>query len=206
MAQGREEQVKILVIGPPKVGKSVVSDFISGTREKPPLEYRETNGLRILECFLDGLNIGGGRRIGRGTRAVVELWDVSGATRFQNCWPAIKQDAHGILFVFNPEIAGQERELEFWYKSFGVDPDIPMAHCLIFAHHSSAGEATIPRFAPPLSTAKVMHTSVDFYSEDFKNEFERLVEKILVTRREKEEQDTMKNDVMSGAVAIGQSQ
>ena len=199
----RDENVKILVVGPPKVGKSVVADFLSGTRDKPPVEYKETAGLRILETSLEGLNLGGGRRVGRGTRANVELWDVAGATRYQNCWPAIRQDADGVIFVFNPMVAGQDRELEFWHKSFAGD-DIGPAHCLVFAHQATPGDAPIPRFGPPLATVKVYRTSVDLpVGDNFKEAFERLVERVLVARREKEESEAMKNDVMAGAVVIG---
>ena len=192
----------MLVVGPPKVGKSVVADFISGTRDRPPVEYKETAGLRILEMTLDGLNVGGGRRMGRGTRANVELWDVAGATRYQTCWPAIKEKADAVIFVFNPQVPGQERELEFWHKSFAGE-EIGPAHCLIFAHASSPGDAQVPRFGPPLATIKVMRTSVDYDSDNFKEGFERMIERVLAARREKEENDAMKNDVMAGAVVIG---
>ena len=32
----------------------------------------------------------------------VELWDTSGNPRFDNCWPALSRDAHGVMFVFHP--------------------------------------------------------------------------------------------------------
>ena len=32
----------------------------------------------------------------------VELWDTSGNLRFDNCWPALAREAHGVMFVFHP--------------------------------------------------------------------------------------------------------
>jgi Rab family protein len=204
----REERVKILLLGPSKVGKSCIADVLSGTRDTPTTEYKETRPLRIFECILDGLNLSGGRRVGRGTRAAVELWDCSGSTRFQGCWSAMKNKADGVIFVFNPEIAGQERELEFYHKSFAAEmhPD----RFIAFAHHSTAPDRAIganatPKLTGALSSVKSIETSLDFQSDDFKGAFERLVERILMSRREAEENATMKNDVMAGAIAIGQS-
>jgi hypothetical protein len=205
----REERLKILVLGPSKVGKSCVADFLSGTRDTPTMEYKETCPLRILECFFDGINLGGGRRVGRGTRAAVELWDCSGNTKFQGCWPAMKNKIDGIIFVFNPEVQGQERELEFWHKSFAGE--LSDDRFVVFAHHSTAPDRAIGASATPpltgsLGRLKAIETSLDFQSDDFKSAFEKLVERVLMARREVEENAAMKNDVMAGAIAIGQSQ
>ena len=35
----------------------------------------------------------------------VELWDTSGDPKFDNCWPALAREAHGVMFVFHPGIA-----------------------------------------------------------------------------------------------------
>ena len=32
----------------------------------------------------------------------VELWDTSGNLKFQSHWPALSNDANGVVFVFNP--------------------------------------------------------------------------------------------------------
>ena len=36
-------------------------------------------------------------------RADVELWDSSGNHGFESSWPAIPRDAHGVIFVFDPQ-------------------------------------------------------------------------------------------------------
>ena len=40
---------------------------------------------------------------GRMVRADVELWDSSGNHGFEASWPAIARDAHGVIFVFDPQ-------------------------------------------------------------------------------------------------------
>ena len=34
----------------------------------------------------------------------VELWDTSGNSKFDGCWPALAREAHGVMFVFHPGI------------------------------------------------------------------------------------------------------
>jgi small GTP-binding protein len=42
--------IKIVVIGPPKVGKTVLVNTISEYSSTPSSDYRPTTGCRILEC------------------------------------------------------------------------------------------------------------------------------------------------------------
>lgn len=206
----KEERIKILILGPSQAGKSNIANYLSGTRETPTLNYKETCPLRVFEVGLEGLNVGGGqRRPGRGVRATAELWDVSGNSRFQACWPAIAKDTHGIIFVFNPAVKNQEKELELWYKSFAAPQQIPDEHCIIFAHRSQPAEegAQIPRVSGSLSRIpKTLETSLDFHPESFKEAFDRLVEKILATRREQEENRVLRDEGMSGPLLVGASQ
>jgi hypothetical protein len=201
-----EDNVKIIVVGPSQVGKSCLANCLGGTRDTPTVEYKETCPLRILETDVSGLSLTGGRRIGRGSSASVEVWDVGGATRFQSCWPAIKQGADAVIFVMNPEVQDQERELEFWHKNFAGDK-IPAHLCVVFAHHSTPPQGgPLPRMPNALGQIKVYETSLDFQSDNFKDVFERLVESVLIHRREVEESAALKNDVMSGAVTFGVTQ
>merc|ERR1712046_468239 len=43
------------------------------------------------------------------TKTGVELWDVSGATEYENCWPAIQKDADAVIVAFNPDNPLHER-------------------------------------------------------------------------------------------------
>jgi GTPase SAR1 family protein len=209
----RDDRVKILVVGPPKSGKTCVANFLGGARDAPTDEYKETAPLRILETVLDGLSAGGagGRGRSRGVRATVEIWDVGGSSKYQSCWTAIKKDADGVIFVMNPEIEGQERELELWFKNFveGLPNFNPAERCAVFCHHSSAPQRAVGRNARPdmpqcLRGVPVFETSLDFQSDNFKEALEKLVEISLMRRREAEENAALKSaDVMSGAIMVG---
>ncbi len=37
------------------------------------------------------------------TLTVPLMKDTSGSGNYESCWPAIQKDAHGIVFVFNPD-------------------------------------------------------------------------------------------------------
>ena len=206
-----EERVKILILGPSKTGKSNVANYLSGSRETPTTDYRETAPLRIFEVVLEGISVGQKRQVGRGSKCTVELWDVGGNTKFQNCWPAIWNEADGIIFVMNPEVRNQEKELEFWYKTFAGPSEVADEHCLVFCHHSTppneaVGANAIPRMPKTLMRCQTFETSLDYQSDDFKQAFERLVESVLKARREKDENNLLQNDMMSGPLLVGVSQ
>ena len=86
--------MKLLMIGPCKSGKSSLATFLSGMSESPtpsgiPLP---TVGCRILELSSHGVG--------------VELWDISGDQSYENTWPAIQQNADGVILCYSPETAG----------------------------------------------------------------------------------------------------
>lgn len=37
---------------------------------------------------------------------------LSAFLRFEGCWPALAQDANGVIFVFNPDQPNQDKELD----------------------------------------------------------------------------------------------
>jgi hypothetical protein len=193
---GKEDRVKILVVGPSQTGKSNISNFLSKFRQTPTEAYIETNPLRILEFTVEGLAAtAGGRRTGKGVRATVELWDVGGDTRHQNCYEAIKSGAHGIIFVCNIDEPGSEKKLDLYAKHLMDPQKVPATHCVVFAHHSRApgdDQGASPARAPPLprtlTTCRgIFETSLDGKGENMTDLFERLVEQILHTRRLEEE-------------------
>ncbi len=74
--------------------------------------------------FCSNLNVNS-----RNVRADVELWDSSGDVRFQSCWPAIRQDTHGVIFVFDPQREEQVRK-HTDDIDVGGDIDDLTGHCL----------------------------------------------------------------------------
>ena len=201
------ERVKVLILGPSKTGKSNIANFLSGNKETPTSEYKETCPLRLFEVQVDGRGKGANRHI----RIDVEIWDCSGNTKYQQCWPAMWKNADAIIFVVNPEIPNQEKELELWHKSFAVPAKIPEKHCLVFAHHSTppdnaVGVNAIPPLPKCVANCRALETSLDFTSDSFKEAFEGLISTVIASRREAEENALIRDDGMSGPLLVGASQ
>lgn len=198
--------MKILVIGPERSGKTAIVNHVSGFKETTTSDYKPTVALRIVEYEASGLNFNksanpsiANRYSGGSSKASVELWDVSGHSRYQSCWPAIMKDANGILFVFNPDVKNQEKELEAWHKGFTPSTRIRDSCMLVFAHRQGAqNKSTMPQQKPkfPKQFAKIKfcETTLEYGSDDFKVELDRLVENIVITRREAEE-----NQILDGS-------
>eukprot|EP01006_Ploeotia_vitrea_P023454 TRINITY_DN55947_c0_g2_i1.p1 TRINITY_DN55947_c0_g2~~TRINITY_DN55947_c0_g2_i1.p1 ORF type:complete len:200 (-),score=18.95 TRINITY_DN55947_c0_g2_i1:165-764(-) len=192
------EKVKLLVIGPERSGKSTISNFLAKFRDKPSAEYKPTVALRILEYEAENLNfnkqIGATRGYTTGSsRAAVELWDVSGHhQRYQSCWQSIMKDANGIIFVFNPDIKNQEKELEMWHKSFAMPLKIKDHCCLVLAHYqqASVSKDMAPKMPKNMAKIKVLETTLD-NPQQFRGEVDRLVENVVVTRRDAEEKQIL---------------
>ena len=103
-------EVKVLVVGPSKSGKTAISNFISDAipnAENPALApCKPTVGCRILEFE---------RQVKRGASRVnvgIELWDVSGDRKYEDVWSAIRNNAIGVIFVYDGEKSSEE--LENW--------------------------------------------------------------------------------------------
>jgi Rab family protein len=208
----KEERLRILVLGPQACGKSNISNFLSGLRKTPTESYIETSPLRILEVVVEGLKSVDGRRSGKGGRATVELWDVGGDTRHQNCYEAIKHGADGIIFVANIDEPGTEKKLDLWTKIFMDPTKTPPNHCVVFAHHSrppsedssNASPARCPPLPRTLTTCRgIFETSLDGKSEDMSDLFQKLVEQILHTRKLNEEKAQLEDQL---EVRVGASQ
>jgi Rab-like protein 5 len=79
---------KIIVCGPQRVGKTVLSNTISEFSNIVPTEYKPTVGLRILECereFTEEQLKSIPLLKGKNTNKVkIQLWDMSGDKRLVN--------------------------------------------------------------------------------------------------------------------------
>ncbi|EAN83652.1 hypothetical protein C3747_120g56 [Trypanosoma cruzi] len=210
-----EERVKILVLGPSRSGKSTIANFLAGLRETPTKGYYETQPLRILEVEigLDNLKVGGRHVVGP-KKAIVQLWDLGGSSKHQAGWQAVAANADGIIYVFNPEVRGAEKELVLWHKNFALDQDkldernnfkvrVPDKHSLVFSHHSSmpelaVGDNAIPSLPKQLRGVRAIETSLDYQSGNFKEAFDAMVEQIVVSRIVAEEDEILQKEREAG--------
>ncbi|CEM11747.1 unnamed protein product [Vitrella brassicaformis CCMP3155] len=108
-------RVKITCVGPPRSGKSFISNVLAEICEAPSSRYRPTVGVRIVEVERE--------------KVTCELWDVSGDQRYSSCWPAIQQGVSGALFVYDAEV--QTADLETWYHSFATSLGLTPTQCML---------------------------------------------------------------------------
>ena len=121
------------MVGPCQSGKTMIANFLSDATENVGADYRPTVGARILEFEMPSLNVAS-----QNVKAEVEMWDVSGSNQFEGCWSAIQRDAHGVIFVFNPDSAAQAKQLDAFHQAFVQGRNIPDSACVVFAHFLSS--------------------------------------------------------------------
>jgi Rab-like protein 5 len=158
--------MKIVVVGPKQSGKTSIANFLAapnsqaiGSISEP---YQPTSGTRILEFPLQSNDL--------------ELWDVSGDQRYENCWSAImqgqkdggsgsKEGIDGVVLVYNPEIPGQDQEVGLWYDQFVKNAGIPDSACIVFVHRVDPKGAYRSRAPPKLDSCVVHNTTFNSNSE-----------------------------------------
>lgn len=183
------DALKIIVIGPKGCGKTTVANYVSGFSTTLG-EYHPTIGIRCLEFDRDRLTVTDPKkRTSVTVKCAVELWDVSGDTRFASCWPAIAQDCDGVLMVFNPDEKGQEKDIEMWFKTFVLNKNLKHdTQCALFAHRSSPGDRVSKiKISKNLVKVPIAQTSVDYEAETITTEFDKLLANCYLQRRESEE-------------------
>jgi intraflagellar transport protein 22 len=139
--------LSIFVLGPPKAGKSTISNFLADFSESlGSVEYQPTQGVRILEFQR--------KLFGKGKKwkevlvdgildSQVQLWDCGGDTRFQETWPAFSNSIHGCLLVAEAD-EKDEKTLDSFQALF---PFLNPNQLCIFAHKTNSSNQK-PRFKP----------------------------------------------------------
>lgn len=89
-----------------------------------------------------------------------EIWDVSGDSSYENCWPAIIQHADGVVLVYNPDKDGHAEDIGAWYDFFVErNEDIDAGQCLVLAHHPEPMGRSMSRPPPKLKNLKSVDTT-----------------------------------------------
>uniref|UniRef100_A0A7E4V2K9 Rab-like protein 5 n=1 Tax=Panagrellus redivivus TaxID=6233 RepID=A0A7E4V2K9_PANRE len=168
-----DSRTKILVIGPPQCGKTVISNFVADTTESTSKEYRPTKGVRILELE---------NEIHEQPDKLIELWDCSGDRKYEDCWAALRYGACGVVLVADPErCSGQD--LLIWYNEFvvktGLRPGNVMV--LLFNSNQSTNDSAIAdfRLPPQMSGIRTIPLNIDHDEEALRNDFNFFLAKIF---------------------------
>mmetsp|Transcript_2229 Transcript_2229/g.4092 ORF Transcript_2229/g.4092 Transcript_2229/m.4092 type:complete len:193 (-) Transcript_2229:137-715(-) len=188
-AADSSNRYKVVIVGPSEAGKSVIANVIAEAAEAASEAYRPTAGVRILECESEV-------RSGS-ARVTVELWDVSGDTKYQKCWPAIKKDAVGAILVYNPEKQNHEQEIEQWFQWFPRTMNMSPNQVMVI---QSLRRADVPRRMPlpaKLAAAGVAQPAAvpadDLVSaRKFFSSFLETVRQSVMDKQRQEEEDVMK--------------
>ncbi|XP_064620707.1 intraflagellar transport protein 22 homolog [Lineus longissimus] len=180
-------KTKILMLGPCESGKTAISNFLSEASEQQGGLYHATCGVRIVEFESQGLNVNG-----RTMNGEVELWDVSGDRKFENCWPAIARDASGIIFVYNPDAPNHDKELDSWYTHFVKQQGLRDSQCIVFKHQRpSAHDREIIELSGQFSRIPVVQSNLEEDPEGLHLEFRNFLSTLLSAMSDKREQEEL---------------
>ncbi|KAH3764777.1 intraflagellar transport protein 22-like [Pelomyxa schiedti] len=174
--------VKILVVGATDVGKSTLCNFLASMNRSTP-GYNPTLGVRILEFDRDVAPQAKGAMIS----VWVELWDCSGDKKYEYGWPALMHGTDGIIFVFNPNNAASERELEHWHTRFAAPLKLLDSQCSIFANQRPDSEtvdvkATRPRLSKALQRIPLVPLSLQDNPNGVHEAFDSLLVNIVSSK------------------------
>lgn len=169
--------LKILVVGPKRSGKSAIANLLAGPDSPEGMRiagipYDETAGCRILEFDFSAER-------GSSNKIPIELWDCSGDLMYESCWPAIKQGAKGVVLVFNPENAAQASEMNQWFDWFVLKGGLQPEQCLVLANECEPcnDDMTSPR---PRSMDDVQFVTVGANSQhEITRSFRSLVRAVV---------------------------
>lgn len=181
-------KTKILIVGPCQAGKSTIANFLSDATEGSGGDYHPTQGVRILEFEVNNCQAGT-----RTVTAEVELWDVSGDHKYEACWPAIAKDTAGVVFVFSPDMANYDKELEAWFTFFIENQGMRDVQAVIFAQHKGPVPVDPDRytFATSMSKLHVVDTSLDDDGAIVKESFDGFISTLLTAMADKSEQEEL---------------
>mmetsp|Transcript_7356 Transcript_7356/g.19084 ORF Transcript_7356/g.19084 Transcript_7356/m.19084 type:complete len:97 (-) Transcript_7356:407-697(-) len=86
------------------------------------------------------------------------------------------KDTKGIVLVMNPDVKGQEKDLESWAKNFVGPLKLKDTQVVIFTHQSQLNGVAKPKIKMPkmLSKIQVVETQLDV-SPNLKTEFDNFL-------------------------------
>ena len=176
------KKVKILVVGPCKGGKTLLSNILSHNNHNTnhittTTTYKPTKLSRILWFEVNGVPIEDNQR---STDVVVELWDCSGDRKFEVCWPSMLQNTDGIIFVYDPRVQNQLSELHYFYENFARrDFGISDRHCVVFALQRTGNSVggLVPKF---LNNVSVFRANLDDDGYALRNRFKRFLAVVVL--------------------------
>jgi Rab-like protein 5 len=164
--------LKIVFVGPPQSGKTVLADLISAASKTFQENTKPTVCLRILE-FAAAIEVGGLQ-----TTISAQIWDTSGSDAYSQVWPAIAYQADAVVVIYNAYDKAQGRLAESYAKRFikGLDPTV-----VLFVAHKighSDDKPLRPKLQKPLDTAQITIVDAREPLDEFFGTFNRFLERV----------------------------
>ena len=124
--QQTDVQLKIALVGPCKSGKTRLSNqlaavpILSSDLRSLPFPYQQTAGVRILSfpCSISAARLPPASGPAMDVAVSVELWDVSGSSEHESCWPAVCASLDGLILAFDPQQPQQLSDLKAFAEVF----------------------------------------------------------------------------------------
>ncbi len=179
----KKNPLKIVIVGPQKVGKTVIANSISEFSHTVSPDYHPTVGVRILELekpYTDEqvANIPVLKK-NKINKVKIELWDMSGDRRFESTWPAIKYGANGVIIVLDAVNEKYEGTIDEWMNNFCTEINKENVTCFSYKKDDSKGLAKVKQSHqfPNLTICEVTN-SVDSLLPNFNKFITRLLLKL----------------------------
>jgi Rab-like protein 5 len=164
--------LKIIFAGPPQSGKTELADLVSAASKAFQGNTKPTICLRILE-FSTTIDVSGLQ-----STISAQIWDTSGAEKYNSTWPAIAYEADGVVLVYNAFDKGQSRAVANYVKAFAQR--LP-AHVVLLVAHKIGDSTEKPnraRLPKPFDAAQIVVVNAKESIDDFLNNFNRFLEKV----------------------------
>ncbi|XP_033226272.1 intraflagellar transport protein 22 homolog [Belonocnema kinseyi] len=177
------QALKLLVLGPVGVGKTTISNFLAEATEIP-YEYDPTQGVRILE--FEAKNITVKNKV---HKADIELWDCSGDSKFKNCWPAMKKDVKGVIFVHGPKSQDKSREMEQFYEYFVNQTKLGPKSCLLLYYDPENSSEMPKKLWPNFAKMSQISCNLEEDGNKLKIDFQAYISALLTKLQETTDQE-----------------
>lgn len=180
------QKLKIIIIGPERVGKSMIADYFYNPSRETPKIYRPTIGVRILEIEKT-LTING-----REITKQIELWDCSGSLQYEQIWVTVSHNADAVVLVYNGDNIQQVEEIEAWINNFPKKMKMSPSNCLGFVNHPSGvikSDQTVK-----LSQVVFYHSCFEQRGTTIGPQFDKFLNKLFTAKMEKKEENQTLND------------
>lgn len=172
--------LKIVVIGSKGVGKTTICNGICDFNNPIPSEYRPTKSVRILETdqeissdqlknypYLKEKDI---------KKVKINIWDMSGDKSIEKLWPAIKDEAHGVILVVDGKNSKYENNLDEWLNGFSL-PEIKIENTICIAYHKDLVKVEKQKTSNQFPKLTIFETNYDL--NNILPMFHQFVDRIL---------------------------